>query len=183
MSTGSTLRRSFGVVEPALPRAGLALDHRINRLEMARVGREADADLRAGARGDDRLVAEVILHVAVAQLGVGHVIFRELVEDEFVVLAQDVGQDVEPAAMGHAHDDLLHAVARTFLHDLVEDGDDGFAALERKALLAHVAGVEEFLEQLALEQVGEHPLFLRVGQRVLAQAAFLDADRAASGGW
>jgi hypothetical protein len=50
--------------------------------------------------------------------------------------------------VGHAHDDLLDAVARAFLDDLVEDGDDGLAALEREALLADVAGVEEFLEEL-----------------------------------
>ena len=129
----------------------------------------------AGRGGDDRLVAEVVLHVAIAHGGVGDVVLGEFVEDELVVLAEDVGQDVEPAAVGHAHDDLLHAVARAILHDLVEDGDDGLAALEREALLADVAGVEEFLEELALEQVGEHALLLGVGEAVLAQRAGLEA--------
>ena len=150
---------------------------------MARVRREADADLGAGAGRHHRVVALVILHIAVALLGIGDVVLAEFVEDKLVVLAQNIGEHVEAAAVSHAHDDLLHAVARTFLHNLVEDRDDRFATLERKALLADVAGVEEFLEHLALEQVAEHALFLGVGQRVLAQTAFLDpaAEPAADG--
>jgi hypothetical protein len=107
--------------------------------------------------------------------GVGDVVLGEFVEEELVVLAQNVGEDVEATAMGHAHDDLLDAVARAILDDLVEERDDGLAALEREALLADVAGVEEFLEELALEQVGQHALFLGVGKAVLAQDARLEA--------
>ncbi len=108
---GQDLAAFLGVVETALPGAGLALDDGVDRLEMARVGREADADLGAGGGIDDRFVAEVIFDVAVAELGIGNVILGEFVEDEFVVLAENVGEDVEAAAVGHAHDNLLDAVA------------------------------------------------------------------------
>jgi hypothetical protein len=168
---GQHLAALARVVKSPLPGAGLALNHGIDGLEMTGIRREADADLDARGSGRDRFEAEVILHVTVAHRGVGHVVLGEFVEDELVVLAQDVGEDVEAAAVGHAHDDLLDAVARAVLHDLVEERDDGLPALERETLLADVAGVEELLEQLALEQVRQHPLFLRVGEAVLAQRA------------
>ena len=116
-------------------------------------------------------------------LGVGDVVLGEFVEDELVVLAQDIGEDVEAAAVGHAHDDLLDAVARAFLDDLVEDRDDGFAALERKALLADVAGVEEFLEQLALEQVARARAFSPRWGACPCAGGLPRCGRAASGGW
>ena len=77
--------------------------------------------------------------------------------------------------MGHAHDDLLHAVALTILQDFVEQRHDGFSAFERKALLPDVAGVEKLLEEFALEQAGKHALLFCVGEAVLAQRARLEA--------
>ena len=56
--------------------------------------------------------AEVILDVAVAADGLGQVVVLELAEDHSVGLVEDVGQHVEPAAVGHAHDDLAHPVRR-----------------------------------------------------------------------
>ncbi len=151
---GEHLLAFLGIVQLPLPGAGLAFDHGVNRFEMARIRREAEADLRPGAGGDDRIETEVILHIAIAQLGAGDVVFREFVEDELVVLAEDIGEDVQAAAVGHAHDDLLHAEAGAFFQNFVEDRDDRLTAFEREALLADIARVDELLEQLAGEEAG-----------------------------
>ncbi len=71
----------------------------------------------------------MILHVAVAGDGVRDVVFRELLEEDVEGLAQDVGEDGEAAAVGHAHDDLLHADVGAVLDGGVERGDHGLAAL------------------------------------------------------
>ena len=91
---------------PVLLGADAALDDRIDRLQVARVRRQRQVD--RVARAADAIVgeAEVILHVAVAGHRVREVVVLELAEDFLVRLAEDVGEDVEPAAVGHAHDDL-----------------------------------------------------------------------------
>ena len=94
------------VLEPALLGANAAFDDRIDRLEVARVGRQGEVD-RVFVGGD--VVggeAEVILDVAVAADGLGEVVAFELVENHAVRLVEDVGQHVQPAAVRHADDDL-----------------------------------------------------------------------------
>ena len=49
-------------------------DDRIDRLEMARIGREPNLDLRAGRELSDRPITEVIFHVAVARDEVRNVV-------------------------------------------------------------------------------------------------------------
>ena len=73
----------------------------------------------------------------------------ELGEDLLDVLADDVGQDVEAAAVGHADDDLVDVVGGGALQNLFQDGERGFAAFEREALLADEARVQEVLELFA----------------------------------
>ena len=90
--------------------ADAALDDGVDRLQVAGVGRQRQVDLVALAADAVAGEAEVVLHVAVAGHRVGQVVFLELGEDLGVGLAEDVGQDVEPAAVGHAEDDLANAV-------------------------------------------------------------------------
>ncbi len=82
----------------------------------------------------DRLVVRaetaVVFDVAVAAVGVGADVVFELVENHRVGLVKDVGEDVEPAAMGHSHDDLFGAGGRCRLHELVERRNQRFGALE-----------------------------------------------------
>ena len=82
--------------------------------------------------------------------GVGHEVLGELLEDQLERFAQDAGEHVEAAAVGHAHDDLVDAGLRAVLDDGVERGDERLAALERETLLADVFGVQEMLEELGL---------------------------------
>ena len=85
----------------------------------------------------------------------------ELLEDLPVRLAHDVGQDVEPAAVGHAHHRLGQALPHRLVEDGVEEDDGRLRPLEAEALLAHVAGVEEALEDLGgVEPVEDVALLL-----------------------
>ena len=81
----------------------------------------------------------------------GQVLGRRVVElGEQVLrhLAERVDEHVEAAAVRHADDDLLHALAAGALDELVHRGDEALAAFEREALLADVLGVQVALEAL-----------------------------------
>src|SRR5437879_12193465 len=110
---------------------------------------------RAAARGavfSSR--ADVVLDVATAQhaaridvLKAGKNVGRRLVDD--------VRHDVEPAAMAHRQDRFGGAQPRSPFQDLVEHGDEGSVALERKPFGAEIAGLQYLLEQVGPEQPPE----------------------------
>ena len=135
--------------------AHLAERDRHHDLEMRRVGGEREMHLVAVELAVRR-GAEVILHVA----GAFDVARRrraalELVEDHAVRLLHHLRQHVEPAAMRHADDDLLHAERAAALDDLLERRDHRFAAVEAEALGAGEFQVAEILEALGLDQLVE----------------------------
>ena len=120
MSTGS--REGPGRVDLVLLGPDHAQDHRVDRLEVARVGGQLDRDVLAGlllTYLPDR--AEVVLHVARALDGVGVDVALELPEDLVVALADDVGQHVEPAAVGHAEHSAVEPVVGRRRQHRVED--------------------------------------------------------------
>ena len=101
---GAVVRRAAVLV---LLGAHLAEHHRIDDLEVRRVGGERQVDVVAveGAVGRG---AEMVLHVARALDVVGREgAALELVEERPVRLAHHLGEHVEAAAMGHAEHDLL----------------------------------------------------------------------------
>ena len=144
-----------GVVTPPLLGAGAALDHRVDGLEMAGVGGQADVDLGAGGGLIVRAEAAVVLDVAVTTVAVGADVVLELVEDHRVGLLEDVGENVEAAAVGHPHHDLFGPGLGSGLHELVDSGDQRFGALERKPFLALVAAVGKALEELGVDELGQ----------------------------
>src|SRR5690242_17391195 len=93
--------------------------------------------------------AEMVFDVARALdvLGIGGIAL-ELGEDRGEGLAEEIGEHVEPAAMWHADDQLLHAELAAALDDLLERRDQRLAAFEAEALGAGVAAVQEALEGL-----------------------------------
>ena len=97
----------------------------------------------------------------------------ELGEDRLVGAAEVVGEHVEPAAVGHADDDLAGAVRGAELDQLVEHRDGHVQALDGELLLAEVGLVHEALERVDLDQALEQRLLLLGGQR-LAERARLD---------
>src|SRR3954464_11728518 len=76
-------------------------------------------------------------------------------EDRPLRLAHNLRQHVEPPAVGHADDDVLHPERATALDDLLERGDHGLGAVEAEALSAGEFQIAEFLEALGLDQLVE----------------------------
>src|SRR5260370_8799690 len=70
-------------------------------------------------------------------------------------LRQDVGKHVEPAAMGHAERDVLHAKRAAALDDLLERRNHRFRAVQPEPLGASEFEVAELLEPFGLDQLVE----------------------------
>ena len=194
-------------VEGRLQVAGAAGDDRVDELEVAGVGVEADRDLLAGRGLVGAAVAVVVLDVAGAAVrDRRHRLDRaellgalELGEDRLQRAAEVVGEDAEAAAVGHADDDLFGPAAVGEGDRLVEHRDDDVDALDREHLLPQIRFLEEALELEDVDQPVQQAVFLVVGER-LAVGAGLDhfpqpdpllvrgevldlvADRAAVGG-
>ena len=166
------LAAGFGIAADSLPGAGLALDDRIDDFEVGGVGGEANLDLLAGGGFEDGFVAEVVFHVAVAPDGIRDVVFGKLLEEDLERFPHHAGEDVEAAAVGHAHDDLVHADVRAVFDDRVDGGDHGLAALEGKPLLADVFRVQEALKELGLVDAAENPDLFRLRKIGLVAGGF-----------
>ena len=102
----------------------------------------------------------MVLHVAGALHALGIEIALELGEDLAVGLADDVGEDVQPAPVGHPEHRLLDAALGRLVQDGVEQRDRRLGPLEAEALLADVAGVQEALEGLGRVQALEDVVLL-----------------------
>ena len=89
----------------------------------------------------------------------------ELVEQLARILAEGVDQDVEAAAVGHADHDVLDLVDARLADHGVQQRDQGVAAFQREALLAHVLGV-----QVALQAFGGGQPLQDAGARGRVQA-------------
>ena len=145
--------------------AGPSLDDRIDRLEMARVGRERDRHLaRLGLAGPGR--GEVVLDVPGAALvvdddRVDRPLALELAQDRLVGAADRVHEHVQAAAMRHPDHDLMRACIGGELDRLVEHRHHRVEPFERELLLAEERSTQVLLEPLCpcerLEQV--EPLF------------------------
>ena len=158
------------VPDRVLVRTHHAADDRVDRLEMARVGRKHDLDLLARGRRVGPALTEVVLDVAGALLGPRQEHGLELAEDLGRRLAHDVRQDVEPPAVGHADDHALDTALRRTLDQLGEGRNQRVGPLEREALVAHVAGVQETLEVLGARQQCEDPqAMVRVERHLLVR--------------
>ena len=147
-----------------------ALDHGIDRLEVARVRRERQRDL-AGPRRAHALGAEVVLDIAGAAFGIGDdrlegALPLELPQDRLVRAAEDVRKDVQPAAVRHPEDDLVSAFLGRELERLVQHRDHHVEALDRELLLAQERTAEVALEALDLGQPFEEAPLLVVVERV-----------------
>src|SRR5690606_13779248 len=75
--------------------------------------------------------------------------------DGAIGFAQNIGQNVQAAAMSHAEHDLLHAELAAALDDLFERRDHRLAAVQAEALRARVLDLAEPLEVLRLDELVE----------------------------
>jgi hypothetical protein len=150
-------RHAAGVVvvlQAVLLGADPADRHRVDVLQVAGVEAEGQVHGVAVAAGPVAVEALVVLDVAVAEVEVRLAVL-ELGEDLARALAHDVGQDVQAAAVGHAQDDVLDALAAGVLDRLGEQRDQALGALEREALGAGVLLLDELLEQDGVGQAGQ----------------------------
>ena len=150
MSSGKTLRRCS--VSPRMRCRARAVPSTTGSTasRMARIGREPNLDFRAGSEFPDGVIAEVIFHVAIARDEIGNVVCAELGEDHLERFLEEIREHIEPAAMRHPHANFLDPVARAAMQNRVEDDHERFRALERKALLPDVAGVQKKLRTLPI---------------------------------
>ena len=162
--------------------AGLACDDGVDALQVGRVGDQAEMDLAAVGVGPVHAGSEVVLDVAADSplarnlLGVDILVVvgaLELGEDEGHRLAHDVGQDVEPAPVGHPDDEAVRAKLGGAVDAPLEGRNDGLPPIQPEALggveLVGEEGLEGIGEAQALEDV--HLLLLVVVQ----PAGMLDA--------
>ena len=119
----------LGLVEDVLLGADHALGHRVHALQVAGVGDQGRLDLLAVRGGELAVRAQVVLHVARALGGLRVEVALELLEDLPVGLADDVGEHVEPAAVRHAHHDLVEVSLGGLAQHHVEQRDQRLAAL------------------------------------------------------
>ena len=147
-----------GVLENALTGAGLALNDRIDSLEVAGVCGHADFHRGTAGKLAGALVTEVVFHIAILAaaefLGIKEVL--ELPENHARGFFNEVRKDIEAAAVGHAHDDFEHARGGAVLKNRVESDHERFAAFEGEAFLTDELRVDERLESLGLVERLQH---------------------------
>ena len=155
------------VTEAILLGTDNAFDNRIDGFQVRRVGREADDDFARGDRTADAGGAQVVLHIAGAlRAALGGVAF-EFGENLLRLLADDVGENVQAAAVGHADDDFVHGGVGGAFTDFVTDGDGRFATFQTEALGADEAGAKEGFKAFGFVETFENAGPVRGGQRVL----------------
>jgi hypothetical protein len=190
---------SADVAEHELLGADDALHDRVDQLQVRRVRQQRDLHAPPADDGSRVGVAEVVLHIAVADdLGLGLVRAFEFAEQDLIRLVEHMRQHVEPAAVRHRHDDLFAAEDCTVLNDLVDQRHQRLAAFERKSLLPDVPRMQESLKLLGRDELekdllafvggeaglvvyGLHRLLEPVALRLVGDAGVFDADRAAVG--
>ena len=111
-----------------------------------------------------RAVTHVVFHVTIEVVPVVIGLAGKLLEDVGIRLVEDVGERVQPAAVGHPDDELLGAQLAAPLHDGVQCREQAFSSLDTEALLSHKLLLEEFLEDGGLVELAENLLLLLLAE-------------------
>ena len=107
---------------------------------------------------------EVVFHIAAAELPLA-IEIGELAEDLLRALAHDVGQHVQPAAMGHRHDDFVGPLLPRFFDCQVEQGNKALGAFQRKTFGSQGTASGRIPRSVAaLPQVVENPILLAAAE-------------------
>ncbi len=149
-----------------------AFDDRIHDLEVR--GVECQHRMHVTCRGAQVCRESLVIFHIPRALEVAQVIAAlELREQRRGCLAEQIHQDVQPAAVGHADDDLLHPGGPAALNQIVQQRNERVAAFEREPLLADVFRVQVALEPLRRRQLPEDVALL-LGAEAVVDAAFLE---------
>ncbi len=176
---GQSLFRGLGVAtgfSAVLTGAGAAHNDGVGGLEMRRVGGEVERDGLAVGGGEVASGAHVVLDVAAAHGGLG-VDVLELGEDFFGLAADGVDHDVEAAAVAHREDGTPNAVVGGGGEELVEERDEDGEPFQREALGAEVALLDDLLEEVGADEIGEDALLVdeAVGGGLIGRDVFFEA--------
>src|SRR5580704_2011285 len=87
-------------------------------------------------------------------------------------LGHDLCQNIEPAAVRHADDDLAHAERAAALDDLLQRRDHRFAAVEAEAFCAGELQIAEFLKTFGFDKLVEDGALALAGKRNLLVRPF-----------
>ena len=158
---GRTLLLAF-FADADLPGAGAAHSDWVDGFEMAGVGGEVERDGFASGRGVVAGGSHVVLNVAAAEDGARVDVF-EAGEDLGGRAADGVGHDVEAAAMRHGDDGAGDSGGRGCGEDLIEKRNEDSEAFEREALGAEVALLDDLLEEIGAEELGEDVVLVGLG--------------------
>ena len=138
------------------------LEYGVCSLKVRGVSSHVNLGLLTGIGGEDTLGTEVVLHVTGAAL-VGCCGAGELTENLSVGLTSNVGQHVQATAVCHTNGNALQVVVSGLVQNSVQQRNQGLAALQGEALLAQVLGLQEVLECLSLNQLGQNTQLLLAG--------------------
>ena len=152
------------IITDCLGGADLAQHHRIDGFKVAGIGHQTHMDLDAikfavGAG------AQMIFNIARAAdiLRIGGAA-RKFVEDNLVRLGQNIGENVQPPAMGHTIDHFLDPALTAIFDHRLQRRDHRLAAIQAKAFGADEFFAEEFFVLLPAHHGGEDRFFALGGE-------------------
>ena len=128
-----------------LARAHRAFHHRVDDFQMRGIERQSQVH-RPARGGDVGRETLVVFHVAGSQFAMRGMLALELQEQVARQFADGVDQHVEAAAVRHADHHFLHALAAGTLNQVIQQRNQAVAALQRKAFLPDIAGVQVFFQ-------------------------------------
>ena len=116
----------------------------------------------------------MILDVARDDQFVGVIFSFKFTEKIAWRFTQNIYQYIKTATVGHPQNKLLDAVGATALDNLLQRRDQAFAALQRKAFLSHIFGVQVTFDTFSRRNVLEQlpPCVGRVSGRPVAEGGF-----------
>src|SRR6201997_4480034 len=131
----------------------------IDGFEVAGVRDEVDVNLSATARLVFTRGAHVIFHVAGAK-NTARVNVFEAGENLLGRTFGNVGDNVEAAAVTHAHNQFNRAALCSRIENLVDQRDQGGYAFERKAFASQITLLHDLLEDVGADEQVEDALLV-----------------------
>ena len=150
---GDTFEVHPAVAVAVLQRPCLALDHGVNRLQMA--GIRDHADVRDTTVVEDVIgfVTDVVLHVAGPARHPGPEVLLETREDLFRRHVQNGVQNRQSPAVRRPDDKLVDSVPMGAVNQEMQTWNDRLRPLQRKPLLPHERLAQHVLQRLRPQQV------------------------------
>ncbi len=135
---------ALGVTSVELFGPGLAFNHGVDGLQMGGVGNHTKPDVSVGGTVQPlNIGTQMVFHIT--RSFISGLEASKLGQNLLQWLPAHVGQHVQPATMGHAHDNTLNTVLCRSVDDLLHAGDQHVNALKTESLLGcPLLGQESF---------------------------------------